>query len=162
MTQRPIYPFWKTKKYPTLPEPSTSKNSGHFCLQPLPQGRILPSPCHGCLGSTKDQERSITIPQIEYFTTCFGRNITASATGEAHISSFMCASDDSFAHNTLDRKSSQGYIMKRFGRAVAWRANKQDTVTTSSTEAELLAILQTAKETIYLSRLRRALTLVLQ
>jgi hypothetical protein len=35
--------------------------------------------------------------------------------------------------------------------------NKQDTVTTSSTEAELLALSQTAKEAIFLSRLLQAL-----
>jgi hypothetical protein len=51
--------------------------------------------------------------------------------------------------------------MKLFGGPVTWRANKQDTVTTSSTEAELLALSQTAKETIYLSRLLAALTLKL-
>ena len=51
--------------------------------------------------------------------------------------------------------------MKLFGGPVAWRANKQDTVTTSSTEAELLALSQTAKETIYLSRLLTALSLEL-
>ena len=75
------------------------------------------------------------------------------------ISSFLCASDASFGDNTIDRKSSQGYIIKLFGGLVAWRANKQDTVTTSSTEAELLAISQTAKESIYLSRLIKALNL---
>ena len=42
---------------------------------------------------------------------------------------------------------------------MAWRANKQDTVTTSSTEAELLAISQMAKESIYLSCLMKALNL---
>ena len=51
--------------------------------------------------------------------------------------------------------------MKLFGGPIAWRANKQDTVTTSSTEAEVLALTQTAKEAIYLSRLLRALTLQL-
>lgn len=51
--------------------------------------------------------------------------------------------------------------MKLFGGAVAWRANKQDTVTTLSTKAELLAVSQTAREAIYLSRLMKALTLVL-
>ena len=75
------------------------------------------------------------------------------------ISLFICASNASFGDNTIDRKSSQGYIMKLFGGPVAWRANKQDTVTTSSTEAELLAISQTAKESIYLSRLMKALKL---
>ena len=64
---------------------------------------------------------------------------------------FICTSDASFGDNTIDRKSSQGYIMKLFGGPVTWQANKQDTVTTSSTEAELLAISQTAKESIYLS-----------
>ncbi len=71
----------------------------------------------------------------------------------------MCASDASFGDNTLDQKNSQEYIMKLFGRAITWRANKQDTVTTSSTEAELLAIFQTAKEATYLSRLMETLTL---
>lgn len=84
-----------------------------------------------------------------------------STPGDENLSSFICASDASFADNILDRKSSQGYIMKLFNGAVAWRANKQDTVTTSSTEAEFLAISQTAKETIYLSRLMNALTLVI-
>ncbi|TMC14027.1 MAG: Ty1/Copia family ribonuclease HI [Chloroflexi bacterium] len=83
----------------------------------------------------------------------YGRQSTAT--------SLVCASDASFADNTMDRKSSQGYIMKLFGGPVAWRANKQDTVTTSSTEAEFLALSQTAKETIYLSRLLKALSLEL-
>jgi hypothetical protein len=51
--------------------------------------------------------------------------------------------------------------MKLFGGPVAWRANKQDTVTTSSTEAELLGLSQTAKEAIYLSRLLHGLTVQL-
>jgi hypothetical protein len=73
--------------------------------------------------------------------------------------SFICASDSSFADNSVDRKSSQGYIMTLFGGPIAWRANKQDTVTTSSTEAELLALSQTAKEAIFISRLFKAMTL---
>ena len=51
--------------------------------------------------------------------------------------------------------------MKLFDGPVAWRANKQDTITTSSTEAQLLAISQTAKEAIYLSRLMTALKLTI-
>ena len=67
------------------------------------------------------------------------------------------ASDASFADNTLDRKSSQGYAIKLFNGLIAWRANKQDTVTTSTTEAELLALSQVAKEAIYISRLLKEL-----
>ena len=43
--------------------------------------------------------------------------------------------------------------MKLFGGLIGWRANKQDTVTTSTTEAELLALSQAAKEAFYVSRL---------
>jgi transposase InsO family protein len=75
--------------------------------------------------------------------------------------SFICASDASFADNSADRKSSQGYVMTLFGGAISWRANKQDTVTTSSTEAELLALSQTAKEAMFISRLFKAMTLEL-
>ena len=48
--------------------------------------------------------------------------------------------------------------MKLFGGLVGWRANKQTTVTTSTTEAELLALSQTAKESIYTSRLLEELS----
>jgi len=53
---------------------------------------------------------------------------------------FVVASNASFADNSIDRKSSQAYTIKLFGGLVGWRANKQDTVTTSITEAELLAL----------------------
>ena len=43
--------------------------------------------------------------------------------------------------------------MKLFGGLIGWRASKQDTVTTSTTEAELLALSQAAKEPLYVSRL---------
>ena len=78
---------------------------------------------------------------------------------EDDTSLFVCASNALFGDNTLDRKSLQGYIMKLLGGPVAWRANKQDTVTTLSTEAELVAVSQTAREAIYLSCLLIALNL---
>ena len=66
---------------------------------------------------------------------------------------FTVASDASFADNTIDRKSSQGYVMQLFGGTIGWRSNKQSTVTTSTTEAELLALAQAAKEAMFISRL---------
>ncbi len=51
--------------------------------------------------------------------------------------------------------------MKLFGGVVALRANKQDTATTPSTEAELLAISQTAKEAIYPSSLIQTVYLLI-
>ena len=67
------------------------------------------------------------------------------------------ARDASFADCTIDRKSSQAYVMKLFGGTIGWRANKQDTVTTSTTEAELLSLAQAAKEAMFISRLVREL-----
>jgi hypothetical protein len=74
---------------------------------------------------------------------------------------FTVASDASFADNTLDRRISQAYAMKLFGGLIGWRAIKQDTVTASTTEAELLALSQAAKEGQYISRLFQKLTVQL-
>jgi len=74
---------------------------------------------------------------------------------------FEVASDASFADNSIDRKSSQAYAMKLFGGLIGWRANKQDTVTTSTTEAELLALSQAAREGQYIHRLLQELTVKL-
>ncbi len=63
------------------------------------------------------------------------------------------ASDASFADDTFTRRSSQGYIVYLFGGPVIWKAKRQTTVTTSTTEAELLAVSETARETIALQRL---------
>jgi hypothetical protein len=37
---------------------------------------------------------------------------------------FECSSDATFAHNMLDRKSSEGYLLKVDGSPVGWRATK--------------------------------------
>jgi hypothetical protein len=65
----------------------------------------------------------------------------------------MVASDASFANNSINRKSLQAFAIKLFGGLIGWRANKQDTVITLITEAELLALAQAAKESIYVSKL---------
>jgi hypothetical protein len=65
----------------------------------------------------------------------------------------VVASDAFFADNSIDRKSSQAFAMKLFGGLIGWRANKQDTVITSTIKAELLALAQATKESIYVSKL---------
>lgn len=74
---------------------------------------------------------------------------------------FEVASDASFADNSTDRTSSQAYVMRLFGGTIGWRANKQDTVTTSTTEAELLALAQATKEALFVSRLVKELGVTL-
>jgi hypothetical protein len=53
-------------------------------------------------------------------------------------------SDASYGDNH-DRRSSAGYLCKVFGGPVDWKAAKQKTVTTSTTEAELLALTEAGK-----------------
>jgi hypothetical protein len=66
---------------------------------------------------------------------------------------FEVFTDASFADDPETRRSSQGWLMKLYGGPVAWNASRQTTVTTSSTEAELLALSFVAKETVAVSRL---------
>ena len=49
--------------------------------------------------------------------------------------------------------------MKLFNKLVTWKTNKQNTVTTSFIETEFLAISQTAKKIIYMSRLMKSMIL---
>jgi hypothetical protein len=63
------------------------------------------------------------------------------------------SSDASFADDPETRKSTQGYLMKLFDGPIMWQSSKQKTVTTSTTEAELLSLSHTARETISLYRL---------
>jgi len=74
---------------------------------------------------------------------------------------FKVASDASFADDSIDRRSSQAYIMKLFDGLVGWRANKQDTVTTSTTEAKLLALAQATKVGLFISQLLAELSVQL-
>jgi hypothetical protein len=74
--------------------------------------------------------------------------------------SVIFATDAAFADNR-DRKSSEGYVMKMFGGVVDWKACKQ-TVTTSTTEAELLSPSNGARETYWWMRFFDAITLNLE
>lgn len=65
---------------------------------------------------------------------------------------FTAASDAAFADN-LDRKSSEGFLFKLYGGPLDWTAKKQKTISTSTTEAELLALSEAAKQLIWWHRL---------
>jgi hypothetical protein len=84
------------------------------------------------------------------------RDIALEFDGNRADDGWIIASDASFADNA-DRKSSQGWMMLLCGGSIAWRATKQSTVTTSTTEAELLAISETAREAMFMARLLKAL-----
>jgi hypothetical protein len=63
------------------------------------------------------------------------------------------ASDASFGNCATTRRSSEGYLFKLFGGPIDWVSVKQKTVTTSTTEAELLALTHAATEALWWNRL---------
>ena len=67
--------------------------------------------------------------------------------------------DAAFADDPETRRSSQAFVISLFGGLINWKASRQETVTTSSTEAELYALSLTGGETMALQRLFRDLAL---
>ena len=74
-------------------------------------------------------------------------------------SQLLICGDASFADDRESRRSSQGYIVQLFGGPIIWKAARQSTVTTSTTEAELLALEHVAKESVALNRFLHELRL---
>jgi hypothetical protein len=69
--------------------------------------------------------------------------------GEAIVQS---SSDASFGDDRTNRKSTEGYLFILFGGPIDWKSTKQKTVTTSTTEAELLALSHAASVQYYWKR----------
>ncbi|THC87312.1 hypothetical protein EYZ11_013243 [Aspergillus tanneri] len=69
---------------------------------------------------------------------------------------FICASDALFA-DYHDCKSTEGFLCMLYSGLINWKASKQRTVTTSTTEAELLAISQAAKTLYWWKRMFNAI-----
>ena len=55
--------------------------------------------------------------------------------------------------NEQDGKSRSGVLFKLYGNTIYWRSNKQETISLSSAEAELVALTDAAKEARYLDML---------
>jgi hypothetical protein len=66
--------------------------------------------------------------------------------GELLDTSLIIALDASFADDKETRHSSYGYTISLFSGLIAWKAAKQNTVTTLTTEAEMKGVELTAKE----------------
>jgi hypothetical protein len=63
-----------------------------------------------------------------------------------HTKALRVASDASFADDNATRRSTQGYLIKLFNGPIMWQSSKQKTVSTSTTEAELLSLSHVGKE----------------
>jgi hypothetical protein len=80
---------------------------------------------------------------------------------ELSDTSLIIALDASFADDKETRHSFYGYMISLFGGLIAWKAVKQNTVTTSTTEAEMKGVELTAKEIMGLQRLFQEIQLEL-
>lgn len=79
--------------------------------------------------------------------------------GQYKDSALVICGDASFADDEDTRRSSHGYVIMLFGGPIIWKAARQNTVTTSTTEAELLALEHVSKESMALKRLFKELQL---
>ena len=78
-------------------------------------------------------------------------------TYRAKSDNLEAASDASF-RDWNDSTSSSGYVISLYGDTIAWRSHKQSHVTTSTCEAEYLAMSDTCKELISLDKAIRNVT----
>ena len=74
---------------------------------------------------------------------------------------FKAFSDSAFADDSTTRRSSAGFLITLFGGPIDWKSYKQKAVTTSTTEAELHALTEAAREVYYWKRIFRDLGLCL-
>lgn len=142
--------------YPKVPLPPTisiSKNQGQATKSQI-QGyqQKIGSIGYAAVSTRPDVSKSHAI------LAQFLQNPSEECIGLAdHLISYLYGSKDlclSFDGNDIawevfcdalyadndDRKSSHGLLFKMFGGVVEWKATKQKTITTSTTEAELLAL----------------------
>ena len=68
--------------------------------------------------------------------------------------------DSDFASDVQSRKSQSGFLVKLYGSTVCWYSKKQSTVSTSSGEAELVALASGVSETIGVKQLLEELGIV--
>nr|CAI5856792.1 unnamed protein product [Callosobruchus analis] len=60
--------------------------------------------------------------------------------------------DSDWAGDTIDRKSTTGYVFKFFGYTISWASKKQQTVSISSTESEYVALSLAVTEACWLRK----------
>lgn len=81
----------------------------------------------------------------------FKQSATASC---LHLTAF---SDSDWAGNTLDRRSTTGFVIFLGSNPISWVAKKQSTVSRSSTEAEYRALATTASDLFWIRQLLKDL-----
>ena len=101
----------------------------------LPQGQQLPPKAFAKTSTT------------DYTTPNCNKEYSRSAPGNIPNLQLYGYSDAAFA-DSVDRKSTSSYIYKLAGGPVSHKSSKQSILTTSTTEAEYVAIIHAAKEAL--------------
>jgi hypothetical protein len=74
------------------------------------------------------------------------RNLNLTYTNDKTIDVMDCFVDADWAGDTMDRKSTTGFVIRLFGNTVFWKSHKQNSVTKSSTFAEYVALSESVTE----------------
>jgi hypothetical protein len=73
--------------------------------------------------------------------------------GSGKLNDIQVYTDADFANCTDDRRSYSGYVTLLGGNLLSWRSKKQQTVSTSTTEAEYRALFEGVQESVWLKYL---------
>ena len=99
---------------------------------------------------------------IRYLLRTKGLCLEFNAEAEAPSLLLSCYSDAAFAYDRETRRNFHGHVRRLFRGPVSWKAGKQRSVVTSSTEAELVALSSTTREYLSILRLNKQLGLELE
>ena len=115
-----------------------------FCTKILAQNLKNPGPQHLAAGyRCVDYLEDTKYLALEYGGTAIPAPVFSAANdpeGPPTEPAFVAASDAAFADDVRSRRSTEGMALKLFGGIFDWLSRLQSTVTTSTTEAELLAV----------------------
>jgi hypothetical protein len=115
-----------------------------FCTKILAQNLKNPGPQHLAAGyRCVDYLEDTKYLALEYGGTAISAPVFSAANdpeGPLTEPAFVAASDAAFADDVQSRRSTEGMALKLFGGIFDWLSRLQSTVTTSTTEAELLAV----------------------
>ena len=71
---------------------------------------------------------------------------------ESFISKLVAYADADFASDTVERRSTSGWVVFLNGGPVSWRSHRQKSISLSTTEAELYSLSDCLQEVIWLQR----------
>ena len=87
------------------------------------------------------------------------RNLSLSMSGQIPGEKMFAVSDSDWAEDQTDRKSHSGFFCSVNGGAISWYCRKQQLVSTSSCEAEYIALSEASKEIVWIKRLAHELSI---